>query len=265
MGPHLVAAAASFMAACLPVLACATPAPPPELREALQTKPNAEHGARLYRGCAGCHGPLGGGRVDGSVPRIGGQHFSVLVEQLVDYRSDRRWDPRMERFADKHHLADARAVADVAEFVSQLGTSVMPGVGTGEQLKRGTEVYAKSCRSCHGSSAQGNAKRAIPQLAGQHYEYLQRQIHDAVDGRRPNFSRAHVHLLARLDRDDIQGVADYLSRLTRQYDPPMQIAGRSNVNVPQNCPEVTIAGLAERNAVSRDGQFRGGRASARDR
>lgn len=49
--------------------------------------------------------------------------------------------------------------------------------------------------------------------AGQNYEYLRRQSYDAVDGRRPNFSPAHVHLLARLDHEDIQAVADYVSRL----------------------------------------------------
>jgi hypothetical protein len=34
-----------------------------------------------------------------------------------------------------------------------------------------------------------------------------------VDGRRPNFSPAHIRLLAQLDYDDIRALADYLSRL----------------------------------------------------
>jgi cytochrome c553 len=53
----------------------------------------------------------------------------------------------------------------------------------------------------------------IPRVAGQHYEYLMRQIYDAADGRRPNFSPVHVRLLARLERGDIVGLSDYLSRL----------------------------------------------------
>jgi cytochrome c553 len=80
-------------------------------------------------------------------------------------------------------------------------------------LDQGAASYSHLCRGCHGVGAQGNAAHAVPRLAGQHYEYLRRQIYDAVDGRRPNFSPAHLHLLARLDRDDIQAVADYLSRL----------------------------------------------------
>jgi cytochrome c553 len=55
--------------------------------------------------------------------------------------------------------------------------------------------------------------KAIPRLAGQHYEYLRRQLYDAVDRRRPNFSTDHVGLLMRFERVDFAGVSDYLSRL----------------------------------------------------
>jgi hypothetical protein len=48
-----------------------------------------------------------------------------------------------------------------------------------------------------------------------HFAYLSRQMHDSVAGRRPNFSREHVRILARFDRADYMGIADYLSRLGR--------------------------------------------------
>jgi hypothetical protein len=38
-------------------------------------------------------------------------------------------------------------------------------------------------------------------------------MHDAVEGRRPNFPPDHVHLLERFELADLAGVADYLSRL----------------------------------------------------
>ena len=190
-----------------------------EFVTAMHNKPNLDRGAELFRTCAACHGPLGVGALDGSVPRIGGQHFSVVVKQLVDYRHGQRWDPRMETLAGKHHLPDAQAIADVAAYVNQLESSMEPGVGTGELVEHGASVYAQSCRSCHGPSGEGDPKRLIPQIAGQHFAYLERQIYDAVDGRRPNFSRAHVRLLARLERDDIVGLADYLSRTVRHNYP----------------------------------------------
>jgi len=197
----------------MPLLAYALSASRQELLDALHSTPSLDRGAQLFRPCTACHGPSGAGTIDGGVPRIAGQHASVVAKQLVDYRHDRRWDIRMEHFADGHHLADAQAIADITAFINQLEINSAPGVGTGEFVEHGAGVYAQRCQSCHGPSGEGDAKKLIPQIAGQHYEYLARQIYDAVDGRRPNFSVAHVRLLARLQRDDIVGLADFLSRM----------------------------------------------------
>jgi cytochrome c553 len=79
-------------------------------------------------------------------------------------------------------------------------------------------VYARSCASCHGKNGDGNARQQIPRVAGQNYSYLVRQIHDAVEGRRPNFPAAHIRLLKGLDYADIMGVSDYLARIPRKID-----------------------------------------------
>jgi cytochrome c553 len=78
-------------------------------------------------------------------------------------------------------------------------------------FERGTQLF-RDCAVCHGSSGGGSEDGDVPRLAGQHYEYLLRQMYDAVDGRRPNFSRSHVRLLARLERADLVGLADFLAR-----------------------------------------------------
>jgi cytochrome c553 len=57
------------------------PTPERELMDARRDKPNLDRGAELYGTCAACHGPTGSGTVDGQVPRIAGQHASVLVKQ----------------------------------------------------------------------------------------------------------------------------------------------------------------------------------------
>ena len=191
-----------------------------ESSDAQQSQPNLEHGAVLFQMCAACHGSSGGGTPDGEIPRIAGQHFSVLVKQLVDYRSDRRWDPRMEHFADQHHLKNARDIADVAGYASQIETlpEAEVGVGSGEFVARGGELYARSCRSCHGMNGNGSGWQQVPRVAGQNYAYLVRQIHDAVEGRRPNFSASHIRLLKGLDYTGIIGVADYLARIPRRSD-----------------------------------------------
>jgi cytochrome c553 len=148
------------------------------------------------------------------VPAIAGQHFRFIVKQLVDYRHDKRWDIRMEHFTDRHRLAGPQELADVAGFVSNLPSMSSVSHGSGRALQRGSSVYVRHCKSCHGSSGQGNDERTIPRLAGQHYEYLLRQFYDAVDGRRPNMDGEHVRLLSKLEREEIVGAADYLSRLS---------------------------------------------------
>ena len=196
-----------------------------ELAEVKRSTPNLDHGAELFDTCGACHGPDGGGTRDGQVPRIGGQHAPVLWKQLVDYRHDRRWDLRMEHFADRHHLDDAQAIADVAAYVNQLEPSGPAGEGSGTRVQAGAALYAQLCGSCHGVAGEGDARRAIPKIAAQHYEYLRRQFYDAVDGRRPNFAPAHIRLFACLDHDAIEAVADYLARLPGNTPQPPTGAG----------------------------------------
>jgi cytochrome c553 len=209
---RLLLVSAACCAGLLPLTALAVSSAQQEFVEAVRSRPNLDHGAELFHTCAACHGPSGNGSESGDVPRIAGQHFNVLVRQIVDYRHDTRWDIRMEHFAGQHVLGDSQAIADVAEYVNRLARERPRNVGDGQLVRHGSEVYAQRCAKCHGPAGEGNDAESIPRLAGQHYAYLLRQMYDAVDGRRPNFSRAHVRLLARLDRDDLVGVADFLAR-----------------------------------------------------
>jgi cytochrome c553 len=205
------------------VVALAMSSATQEYQGAVRAMPDLDRGAHYFSICANCHGVRGGGSTDGKVPRIGGQYLRVVARQLVAFRHGQRWDILMENFADRHRLPDAQAIADVAAYVSQLEDPTPPGIGSGELVARGASVYFRRCEGCHGSSGQGDSERVIPRIGGQHYEYLRRQIYDAVDGRRPGFPTDHVRLLANLDRDDIAGVADYLSRVSPRYAEPLVI------------------------------------------
>src|SRR4029453_14009964 len=69
-----------------------------ELQDALQLKPDLEHGGSLYATCAACHQSHGGGNPESAVPSIAGQHYQVVIEQLANFRDAARWDPRMSAF-----------------------------------------------------------------------------------------------------------------------------------------------------------------------
>jgi len=211
MRPHVLLVSSALL--LLSTAAVSVPTAYQEFLDTIRAKPNLDRGAQYFATCSGCHGAQGEGKANGQVPRIAGQHFRVVARQLVSFRHGERWDMFMENFADKHRLPDAQAIADVAAYVSSLETTLGAGTGSGELVTHGASVYFRLCESCHGPSGQGDPNYTVPRIGGQHYEYLMRQIHDAVDGRRPGFPASHVRLLARLDHDDIVGVADYLSRI----------------------------------------------------
>lgn len=184
-----------------------------ELKAALAATPDAARGAVLYRTCAACHGPDGGGVVDGTIPAIAGQPQRVLVKQLADFRRSARLDIRMEHFADRRHLEGAQDIADVAAHAASLSRAVAAGTGSGAELAAGSRAWIGGCAGCHGASGRADATRLLPRLAGQHAGYLERQLLDAAAGRRPNMTAVHRRLLRELSPGQITGIADYLSRL----------------------------------------------------
>lgn len=196
----------------LPAVCLAASPAQQDFQEAMNKAPDATRGAHEYVTCAACHRENGRGNLDGSVPLIAGQHFRVLVKQIADYRHARRWDPRMQHYADNHFLPDTQAIADVAGHIAKLDHRGTSGTGKGDQLALGGEIYAARCASCHGRSGEGNAEEGIPRLAGQHYAYTLRQLHDFLEGRRPRLTPDHVPMIKDLVRDELTGLADALAR-----------------------------------------------------
>jgi cytochrome c553 len=184
-----------------------------QFAQVMNRKPDLEHGAALFAQCTRCHGGGGAGTTDGAVPRIAGQHFPVLVKQLVDFRNGRRRDFRMEDLAQHQHLRDAQDIADVAAYVNGLDSGGTPGTGDGSRSTAGALLFGARCASCHGADGRGNAATAVPRLAGQHYGYLVRQMYDAVDQRRSTLVEIHASKIEPLDYDQVRGIADYLSRI----------------------------------------------------
>ena len=202
-----------FLLLTLPAWASAANSTQRDLQLARHATPNVDHGAELFVQCVSCHGSNGAGQENGNTPRIAGQHYSVLLKQLVDFRHGKRWDFRMEEHADQHHLETPQDIADVAAYVAQLDAGQVRGMGDGNYAAEGAKIFGARCASCHGPSGAGDARNSVPMLAGQHYGYLMRQMYDAVDNRRPTLQAVHPKKIESLDFEQVRAVADYLSRI----------------------------------------------------
>ena len=184
---------------------------PPSLRAALEIEGDPEAGSDTWRTCAVCHGDDGAGSTDGSFPQIAGQHRTVLVKQLVDIREGRRRNPVMEPFA--RHLIDAGEIADVSAHLGKLPIPHGNGVGEGDDLEAGGQLYTRDCAGCHGDRGQGDAGRFVPVVAGQHYAYLLRQMRAIAAGRRANAHPLRVGAAVDSSDAELRATADHLSRL----------------------------------------------------
>ncbi len=187
-----------------------------DFRSAMKLDPSLVHGAELFTTCAACHGANGLGAEDGSVPAIAGQHVSVLVKQLVDFRHDRRWDERMRNFASQHNLDGPQDLLDVAAYAESLPRWPPLGgdMGNASASNQGSAVYHRDCADCHGPLGLGELRRMRPRLAGQRYQYLLRQLEETADRMRPGMDVEHVKLIGALSPKEREAVADYLSRLS---------------------------------------------------
>lgn len=208
------------------VLAAGAPAAPPgankeeararqELRAVLAATPDGARGARLFAICAECHGPQGEGKSSGWPPEIAGQHRRVIARELVDYRAGLRWYDPMERIAGRHVLRSTQEIADIAAYVAGLPASSATTPGPARALAEGRGLYARRCEWCHGAAGEGSDERFVPRIAAQQYEYLLRQLHDTLEGRRPNMRVQHLRLLESCSMEELTGLAAYMARLGR--------------------------------------------------
>jgi cytochrome c553 len=180
--------------------------------EALALEANFYRGADIYqRSCTSCHLPTGSGLNDGTYPQLAGQHSNVIVKQIADIVEGRRDNAIMYRFAKP--LEDPQKLADVALYVQLLRIPYFNGKGPGIDLAHGEALYARDCLRCHGALGEGAQTEFYPVVAGQHYEYVLRQLHYIADRRRRNAHPEMVDAVAAYSERDLAAVADYVSRL----------------------------------------------------
>lgn len=153
---------------------------------------HAQDGARLANQlCVACHGVHGDSKSP-MFPKLNAQTDDYLVAQLKGFRQRVRGesDARAYMWAIASQLDDA-TVASLAEYYSQQAPTT-GGTGDAALIAEGQKIFEQglpdkgvpACASCHGAQGQGNGQ--FPRLAGQHADYLMRQVEVFQNGTRAN-------------------------------------------------------------------------------
>ena len=188
-----------------------------ELKAVLDLKGDPARGKQAFDDCAACHRKDASGRASGAIPRLSGQHASVIIKQIVDIRGGRRLNETMKPFVDDPALSP-QAFADIASYLQALPITGTVGKGPGSDMARGKDLYAKDCARCHGGRGEGRADMFYPMVAAQHYSYLLRGLEMIRDSARGNSNAEMVAVVKPYTPADLQAVADYLAQLP----PPKQ-------------------------------------------
>ena len=169
--------------------------------------------------CSNCHG-VTGNATSPNFPNLAGQVEAYTVAQLTGFRSHGRQDPAGFEYmwGLVRNLTDAQIQGLAAYYASQT-PQAQPVEGRLSQAQAGQQIFANglcaknvpACAGCHGPQAAGMA--AFPRLAGQHADYLAKQLYvfQRTDERpEGSIMKTVAH---ELSREDIENVAAYLQAL----------------------------------------------------
>ena len=136
---------------------------------------------RAIHVCAACHGDEG--RSNAPVfPRLAGQMPLYMIAQLRDFRAQTRAETDWQAYMwGISALLDDETIAGLAAYYAEQKPA--PGkAGIAKLVEAGRKIYeqgisargVRACASCHGDNAEGAS--VFPRLAGQHAEYVVRQL-----------------------------------------------------------------------------------------
>ena len=170
--------------------------------------PDAAAGKQKAAVCAECHG-ADGNSIDPLRPNLAGQTARYLYLQLRDFKEGRRKDPLMSPRAANLSRQDMLDLADY--FSSQKMASSTHKVES-VKVTEGKKIADNAlCPMCHLGGFSG--QNEIPVVAGQHYDYIVKQLKDFRDGTRSNDNGVMGPTAKALTDEQIQVIAQYLSSL----------------------------------------------------
>ena len=158
------------------IAGCASPE-----RSRNMANPNTSAQTLAEQVCSNCHG-LDGNSVSPNFPRLAAQQKNYLVAQLKGFRSHNRSDPAGFEYmwGLSRSLTDSQIDGLADYYVRQ--KPLLAASGDDGRVSSGRALYQQGipdkgvppCMSCHG--AEGKGSDQFPRLAGQHADYLVKQL-----------------------------------------------------------------------------------------
>lgn len=201
---------------------------------ATPTKPgDASAGQGKAAACGACHG-MDGNSTDPQYPKLAGQNEQYIVTQLMRFKTGVRNNPIMAGMAATLSPQDMHDIG--AYFASQKPT---PGVADEKLAVEGGKIYREgdasrgipACMACHGPSGRGNPGWRVPQIAGQHADYVQAQLtawHDGTSWGSDAHAKIMPAIASRLSSEEIAAVSSYVEGLHEASDEATASAGSTS-------------------------------------
>ncbi len=184
------------------------------MKDTMALTPDLQSGEHLYiQYCTACHKRSGWGSGPREVPTLAGQEEFYLLEQLLQFSVLERLKDEMHEVVARPEIARPQALRDVSAYIARQPRNPDPDRGDGTHLRAGERLYRESCATCHGKDGEASQADLIPAVGGQQYGYLLVQLHNIAKGHRSNLQPAVIDLVAALSAAELEGVADYMSRL----------------------------------------------------
>lgn len=159
-------------------------------------------GEQKSANCMGCHGSKGKSS-SAQWPNIAAQQSAYIVNQLNAFKTGTRENSMMQSMAA--NLSDD----DINNLAAYYSSQPAVSAGGDPNLAKSGQTKATMCLGCHGSKAEGNGQ--FPRLAGQHPDYLVKQLSSFKEGVRKN---GHMQAIAgSLSEDDMKALAAYFGSL----------------------------------------------------
>ena len=167
-----------------------------------------EAGKRKAEVCAACHGADGNSAI-GRFPVLAGQTARYLYLQLKDFKEGRRSEPSMEPIVAKLSTQD---MLDLAEYFAAQKPKPIAFKADAARVARGRKKAEEVlCTMCHLGGLSG--QNEIPRVAGQHPEYVIKQLKAFKARTRTNDAGSMTSVARTLSERDIEDLAHYIASL----------------------------------------------------